>query len=163
MNPSKCPKERPSILLPGIITIAQIPPWSITFSNPTLISKIWIGFQPIKRLQFRKFWKGLCSFNHSDGSWKIRLGTFESGQAEKAFKEEPLLKERRSKSCPARFRPQPPGTGCMRGNSTRWKRPLKRRQDLRKKGLLPALKKFKNPGSGPPSRAKYRRFPPVPA
>ncbi len=75
-----------------------------------------------------------------DGSWKIHLGTFESPQAEKAFKEEPLLKEKEIEIAPRQVSPATTWYRLYAGKFDTMEEALNTTQDLRKKGLLPALK-----------------------
>ena len=76
-----------------------------------------------------------------DGSWKIRLGTFESRQAEKAYKEEPLLKGKEIEIVPRQVSPTRIWYRLYAGKFDTKEDALNTTQELRKKGLLPALKK----------------------
>jgi len=76
-----------------------------------------------------------------DGSWKIRLGTFESRQAGRAFKEEPLLKGKEIEAAPRQVSPEKTWYRLYAGKFDTREEALKTIQELRKKGLLPAFKK----------------------
>ena len=84
---------------------------------------------------------GLIQVLHIIRNGEIRLGTFESGQAEKAFKEEPLLKEKEIEIVPRQVSPATTWYRLYAGKFDTMEEAFKTTQDLRKKGLLPALKK----------------------
>ena len=75
-----------------------------------------------------------------DGSWKIRLGTFEKLQEAKGYKGEPLLKEKEIEIVERRVAPETTWYRLYAGKFDTKEEALKTIQGLRTKGLLPALK-----------------------
>ena len=119
-------------------------------ANPTLVDYILESNPHIKDMDrvpidqnivIPEILEGSLLVQSPDGSWKIRLGTFESGQAEKAFKEEPLLKEKEIEIVPRQVSPATTWYRLYAGKFDTMEEAFKTTQDLREKGLLPALKK----------------------
>jgi len=158
-------KESKAELKPGVQReirfneLVEVPPGKTLYSfardyyqraNHTLVDYILESNPHIKdldriprdqKIAIPEILEGSLLVQSPDGSWKIRLGTFESRQAERAFKEEPLLKGREIEIAP---RPVSPATTWYRlyaGKFDTMEEALKTTEELRKKGLLPALKK----------------------
>jgi len=119
-------------------------------ANPTLIDYILESNPHIKdmdrvpmdqKIEIREIFEGTLLVQSPDGSWKIRLGTFESRQAEKTFKEEPLLKEKEIEIVQRQVSPAKSWYRLYAGKFDAMEEAFKTTQELRKKGLLPAFKK----------------------
>ncbi|MBP1716951.1 MAG: ATPase [Deltaproteobacteria bacterium] len=119
-------------------------------ANPTLIDYILESNPHIKdpdrvptaqKIEIPEILEGTLLAQSPDGSWKIRLGTFESRQAEGAFKEEPLLKEKEIEIAPRQVSPATTWYRLYAGKFDTMEEAFKTVQELRKKGLLPAFKK----------------------
>ncbi|MCX5913965.1 MAG: SPOR domain-containing protein, partial [Deltaproteobacteria bacterium] len=117
---------------------------------PTLIDYILESNPHIKdmdriptdqKISIPEIFEGTLLAQSPDGSWKIRLGAFESRQAEKAFKEEPLLKEKEIEIVQRQVSPATTWYRLYAGKFDTMEEAFRTTQDLRKKGLLPALKK----------------------
>jgi len=119
-------------------------------ANPTLVDYI-LEFNPhIKDLEriptdqkivIPEIVEGTLLIQSPDGSWKIRLGTFESRQKEKTFKEEPLLKEKEIEIAARVVSPTITWYRFYAGKFATMDEAFRITQELRKKGLLPAFKK----------------------
>ena len=119
-------------------------------ANPTLIDYILESNPHIKdpdrvptaqKIEIPEILEGTLLAQSPDGSWKIRLGTFESRQAEGAFKEEPLLKEKEIEIAPRQVSPAATWYRLYAGKFDTMEEAFRTTQELRKKGLLPAFKK----------------------
>jgi len=120
------------------------------FANPTLVDYILESNPHItdldrsptdQKVAIPEILEGSLLAQSPDGSWKIRLGTFESRQAEKAFKEEALLKEKEIEVVPRRVSSATTWYRLYAGKFDTMEEAFKITQELRKKGLLPAFKK----------------------
>ena len=119
-------------------------------ANPTLVDYILEANPHIKnmdripsdrKIEIPEILEGSLLAQSPDGSWKIHLGTFESRDAEKAFREEPLLKAKEIESAPRQVAPQTIWYRLYAGEFGTMEEAFGTVQELRKKGLLPAFKK----------------------
>jgi general secretion pathway protein A len=118
--------------------------------NPTLIDYILEANPHIKdmgriptdqKIEIPEISEGSLLSQSPDGSWKIRLGTFENPQAESAFKEEPLLREKEIEIVQRQVSPKTTWYRLYAGKFATMDEAFTTAQELRKKGLIPALKK----------------------